>query len=228
MRCFFLLSHSPCLPHIRCLLLTCTRSCSCAARLPSERVASPRWGGCSHGRLRPHSARNGSDPMVNHWRRLLLLYLGFRHLLQSSLHSVQWFGAVVLKPEGLRRQHESMLVLLVRLSVTVVCYYSWVSVRLPSSSTWLVRLNGDWTWHNCNRLVLGTERTRLVWGDDQSVVSFHICWPRSSNASKSSVRSSRSRSKYTFFNLGESTRSGLNDTCCEQLRVPFLATTLLV
>ena len=121
-----------------------------------------------------------------------------------------------------------LFVLLVRLSVTVVCYYSWVSVRLPSSSTWLVRLNGDWTWHNCNRLVLGTERTRLVWGDDQSVVSFHICWPRSSNASKSSVRSSRSRSKYTFFNLGESTRSGLNDTCCEQLRVPFLATTLLV
>ena len=26
-RCLFLLSHSPCLPHIRCFLLTCTRSC---------------------------------------------------------------------------------------------------------------------------------------------------------------------------------------------------------
>jgi len=31
--------------------------------------------------------------------------------------------------------------------------------------------------------------------------------------------------KYTFFNLGGSTRNGLNDTCCEQLGVSFLATT---
>jgi len=147
MRCLFLLFHSPRLPHIR---LVCTHSCSVsAARFPSEGVASPRWGGCSHGRLRPHSARNGSDPMVNHWRRLLLLYLGFRHPLQSSLNSVQWFGTAVLQSEGLRRRHESMLVLLVRLSVTVVCYYSWVSVRLPPSSPRLVRLNGDSTWHNC-------------------------------------------------------------------------------
>ena len=82
--------------------------------------------------------------------------------------------------------------LLVRLSVTVVCFYSWLSVRLPPSSSRLVRLNGDSTWHNCNRLALGTERTRLVWGDDQSVLSLRICWSRSSKTSKSSVRSSRS------------------------------------
>ena len=56
-----------------------------------------------------------------------------------------------------------------------------------------------------NRLALGTERTKLVCGDDQSVISFRICWPRSSKTSKSSVRSSRSRRKYIFFNLGEST-----------------------
>jgi len=115
--------------------------------------------------------------------------------------------------------------LLVRLSVTVVCYYSWASVRLLSSSSRLVRLNGDPMRHNCNRLALSTERTRLVWGDDQSVLSLRVCWPKSSKTSKSSVRSSRSRRKYTIFNLGESTINGLNDTCCEQLGVSFLATT---
>ena len=115
--------------------------------------------------------------------------------------------------------------LLVRLSVTVVCYYSWASVRLLSSSSRLVRLNGDSMRHNGNRLALSTERTRLVWGDDQSVLSLRVCWPKSSKTSKSSVRSSRSRRKYTFFNLGESTINGLNDTCCEQLGVSFLATT---
>jgi len=140
--------------------------------------------------------------MVNRWRRLLLPYLGFRHPLQSSLHSVQWFGAVVLKPEGLRRQHESMLVLLVRLSVTVVCYYSWVSVRLPPSSSWLVRLNGDSTWHNCNRLALGTESTRLVWGDDQSVIYFRICWPRSSKTWNRQCGQVGHASKCTFFQFG--------------------------
>jgi len=76
-----------------------------------------------------------------------------------------------------------------------------------------------------NRLALGTERTKLVCGDDQSVISFRICWPRSSKTSKSSVRSTRSRRKYTFLNLGESTINGLNDTCCEQLGVSFHATT---
>ena len=100
-------------------------------------------------------------------------------------------------------------------------------VRLPPFSSRLVRLNGDSTWHTCNRLALGTERTRLVWGDDPSVVSFRICWPRSSKGSKSSVPSSRSRRKYTFFNLGESTRNWLNDTCCEQLGVSSQATTSL-
>ena len=180
-------------------------------------------------RFRPHLAHNGSDPTVNCWRRSGLLYLGFRHLLQSNLHSIQWFGAMVLNSEGLRHQPavtpDLLLVLLVRLSVTAVCYYSWVSVSLPPFSSRLVRLNGDSTWHNCNRLALGTERTRLLWGDDPSVVSFRICWPRRSKASKSSARSSRSRRKYTFFNLGESTRNWLNDTCCEQLGVSFLATT---
>jgi len=180
-------------------------------------------------RFRPHLAHNGSDPTVNCWRRSGLLYLGFRHLLQSNLHSIQWFGAMVLNSEGLRHQPavtpDLLLVLLVRLSVTAVCYYSWVLVSLPPFSSRLVRLNGDSTWHNCNRLALGTERTRLLWGDDPSVVSFRICWPRRSKASKSSARSSWSRRKYTFFNLGESTRNWLNDTCCEQLGVSFLATT---
>ena len=86
--------------------------------------------------------------------------------------------------------------------------------------------NGDSMRHNCNRLALGTEHTRVVWGDDQSVLSFCVCWLKRSKTSKSSVRSSRSRRKYTFFNLGGSTRNGLNDTCCEQLGVSFLATTM--
>jgi len=130
-----------------------------------------------------------------------------------------------LIPKADRWRHLWKLDLLVRLSVTVVCYYSWASVTLPSSSSRLVRLDDDSMRHNCNRLARGTKRTRLVWGDDQSVISFRICWPRGSKTSKSSVRSSRSGSKYTFFNLGESTRNGLNDTCCEQLGVSFLATT---
>ena len=95
-----------------------------------------------------------------------------------------------------------MLVLLVRLSVTVVCHYSWVSVGLLSSSSRLVRLNGDSMRHKYNRLALGTERTRLVWGDDQSVLSLRVCWPKSSKSSKSSVRSSRSRRNVHIFQFG--------------------------